>query len=85
MNVWIHWLPVNYVINKSIKHFDSSLVKLRALSSFPLWQEERGEISSVSALGEDVGCQRGVGRQPHISNTEWQRWIHGLHSHESTI
>ena len=24
MIVWINWLPVNYIINKSIKHFDSS-------------------------------------------------------------
>lgn len=50
------------------KHFDISLVKLCATSRFSLGQERRGEIFSISGIGENGGCQRRVDKQPYISN-----------------
>lgn len=52
-----------------IKHFDSSLVKLCAISRFSLGQKKRGEISSFSGIGENAGCQRRVDKPAYISNT----------------
>lgn len=45
-----------------------TLVKLCATSRFSLGQDKRGEISSISGIGENAGCQRRVDKQPYISS-----------------